>query len=458
MSTFTLGSPIPVEGTSFMACIDAMGTIIPYEFTSWRDEVSSWTETAYLGAAIADVMPYSLKGAGCIDFLKKYAVNNFEKAPIGRSKHALMLNELGTIAADGIALRLSEDEWLTSCLFPVIDFWLQKEHEAGNFLDVEGESLSGKSVLYQVGGPRSLEILEKAAQEDLHDIDYLCCRYATIAGQRVLVLRLGMAGTLSYEVHCGADHCEEVYSAILEAGQEFGIKRLGFHAYMMDHTENGFPQCGLHFYWDYRGLPGFHEWMMENVPWFEPMTICPENVGSYPDNVEAFYVSPYDIGWGYLINYSTHDFVGKEAALAKKNGMRREMVTLEWNADDVADVYRSQFAGGEAYMPMDSVNDYYAFLEYIAPQVADKVLDADGNIIGISSGRGQIAHYNVMISLCMIDPAFAQEGTEVTVVWGNENYPQKNIRARVAKFPYLRMPSNGEFDVNSIPRRFPAKN
>ncbi len=457
MSTFNLGSPIPVEGTSFMGCIDGEGTIIPYEFTNWRDEVSSWVESAYLGAAVADILPYSIKGPGVIDFLKKYTVNNYDKAPIGKSKHAIMLTELGTICADGIALRLSEDEWLTSCLYPMIDFWLQKEHEQGNFLDVEGELLSGKQVMYQVGGPKSLEILEAASQQDLHDIEFLRCGYATIAGQRVMILRLGMAGTLSYEVHCPAEHCNDVYNAILEAGNEFGIKRLGFHAYMMNHTEDGFPQCGLHFYWDYRGLPGFHEWMMANIPWFEPITICPENLGSYPDNVEAFYVSPYDIGWGNVVNYG-HDFVGKEAALAKKNSVHREMVTLEWNADDIADVFRSQFAGGTPYMPMDEVNDYFAFLTVYAPQVADKVLDANGNLIGISSGRVQNAHYNVMLSLCMIDPAFAQEGTEVTVVWGNENYPQKEIRARVAKFPYLRMPSNGEFDVNSIPRRFDAKN
>lgn len=456
MSNFSMGSYVPVDGTEFTAVISSSGSIIPYEFTGWRDEVKSWNETAYLGAAISEMFPYTIKGPGATEFLKKYAVNNFDVAPVGKSKHIMLLNGLGNIASDGIILRIAEDEYLTSLLYPLIDFYMEEEHKAGRFLDTEGICQVGQFCLYQVGGPKSLEILETATQEDLHDIEYLHFRNATIAGETVRIFRLGMAGTLSYEVHCDAVNCEAVYKAILEAGEDFGIKRLGFHAYMMNHTENGFPQCGLHFYWDYREISGFIEWLERNVPWFIPMTTCPPNIGSYKDNIEAFYVSPYDIGWGYLINYD-HDFVGKEAAWTKKNSKHRKVVTLEWNAEDIGDVYASQFAGGTPYMPMDSVNDYYAFSEYIAPQVADIVLDKNGKEIGISTGRGQIVHYNTMISLASIDPEYIEIGTEVVVIWGNENYPQKKIRAKVAKFPYLKLPKNEDFDVNEIPRRFPVK-
>ena len=57
-----------------------------------------------------------------------------------------------------------------------------------------------------------------------------------------------------------------------------------------------------------------------------------------------------------------------------------------------------------------------------------------------------------MISLAFINKEYAEEGREVVVLWGNPGGPQKEIRAKVARFPYY----NGEFrnetfDTEKIP-------
>jgi vanillate/3-O-methylgallate O-demethylase len=41
-----------------------------------------------------------------------------------------------------------------------------------------------------------------------------------------------------------------------------------------------------------------------------------------------------------------------------------------------------------------------------------------------------------MLSLCVIEPQFGEPGTEVTVVWGEPDQPQKEVRATVAPAPY----------------------
>ena len=41
-----------------------------------------------------------------------------------------------------------------------------------------------------------------------------------------------------------------------------------------------------------------------------------------------------------------------------------------------------------------------------------------------------------MISLCVIDRTSAEPETEVIVVWGNKQGPQKKIRAVVAEVPF----------------------
>lgn len=91
------------------------------------------------------------------------------------------------------------------------------------------------------------------------------------------------------------------------------------------------------------------------------------------------------------------------------------MVTLEWNTDDILDVYRSQFEPGEPYTPMDGPFDT-SWLSGKFVLHADKVLK-DGKQVGISTGRMNDLYYRKMISLCVIDTEFSEIGTEVTVAW-----------------------------------------
>jgi hypothetical protein len=53
-----------------------------------------------------------------------------------------------------------------------------------------------------------------------------------------------------------------------------------------------------------------------------------------------------------------------------------------------------------------------------------------------------------MLSLCTIDVEQSEPGTEVTVIWGNPDEPQKEIRATVAPAPYKK--DNRRIDVSKI--------
>ena len=458
MSQYTLQSPtINTDGASFWALVNPDSTVIPFEFTGWKDEVRAWQDNSYIGAAISDtIFPYDITGKGAKEFMKKYFVNNFENVTWGKSKHGMMLNPNGNIAGDGVVLPVSEEKYITTSCWPYIQYCLDREHAAGNMLDVEGVFNPESFIMYQVGGPRSLEIIERATGEDFHDLEYLCFRDSTIAGCPVRVLRLGMAGTLSYEVHIQSyEYCEPVYGALLAAGEKYEARRLGYHAYMMNHTENGFAQSYYHFLYDYRGLEGLEEWCTETGNDWVLGLLEPATMRGSEQDPTLCYVSPFDIDWGYLCAFKSHDFVGKEAALARK-ASRKRFVTLEWNADDIADIVKSQFDGSEQpYQDItDNVNDYLYFdcFAGFVPMAIDQVFSLEGKRIGSSRGRSRIEHYHTMISLCDIDPEFAEEDTEVVITWGMPTGPQKAVRAKVAKFPYLRLPANADFDVSTVPR------
>jgi glycine cleavage system aminomethyltransferase T len=98
---------------------------------------------------------------------------------------------------------------------------------------------------------------------------------------------------------------------------------------------------------------------------------------------------------------------------------------------------------------MDSPN-HYTFEHGSHTFYADQVLK-DGKLIGISSGRAYSYYFREMISLSSIDVAHSAVGNEVIVLCGNPGTRQKDIRAKVSRFPYLNENRNQVVDVGTIP-------
>ncbi len=417
------------------------GNMKPYEFTGWRDETMSWKTTAYLAANLNPQPTFMLQGPEALKFLSDHCVNNFEWFPVGTCKHAVMCREDGIIMIHGALIRTGDDEYYSYALAPYIDYLLAK----GGY-DAVGENISGKVFLFQVAGPRSLEILEEASGDNLHDIKFARHRMSRIAGKDVRILRIGMAGTLAYEVHGVIDDALEVYTAIYEAGQAYGIRRLGQLSYsLFNHTEAGFPQGFIHFPYPWHEDEGFVEYLKKTG---QTTRLTFNLRGSSGQDITARYRNPVELGWGGMIKFN-HEFVGREALEKEVANPRRKMVTLVWNKEDIIDVYASQFEPGEPYANMDrpSEKDY---LPSIVTYYADKVLK-DGREVGISSGRIFSCYYREMISLCSIDVEFSELGTEVIVLWGEEGTRQKGIRAVISRFPYLNENRNTDVDVSTIP-------
>ena len=78
---------------------------------------------------------------------------------------------------------------------------------------------------------------------------------------------------------------------------------------------------------------------------------------------------------------------------------------------------------------------------------ADTVIK-DGKLVGVSTSRCYSYYFRQMLSLCVLDVALCEPGTEVTVVWGRPGTPQKPIRATVAPAPYKR--DNRRADVSRL--------
>ena len=274
--------------------------------------------------------------------------------------------------------------------------------------------------------------------------------------KEVEVIRLGMSGNLAYEIHGPMNEFDEVYNKVWASGEKFGARKLGLKAYnLFNHTEAGFPNINLHY-----PLPWLEtseemtNWMLAH-PAKAFYNLGRTLLGSYGDELEPRFMTPYDVGWDFLVKYN-HEFTGRAALEELSKNKKRTPVTLEWNAEDVGKVFATQFVPGGT--PCDSISgdsdlDFVKIMSNMSfIYRADKVLSGDKEI-GLSSGRIQSYYYNSMISIGFIDPAFAKEGTELTLIWGTPGTPQMNIRVKVAKYPYNSdVIRNEDADVERIPR------
>ena len=391
------------------------------EYTDWQDESLSWKETCYIGDW-SFLWERRFKGPDVLKLLSDVSVNSFEKFAIDQSKHVIHTTEAGKIIAEGIATRLSDDEVM---LFGRGTFWVDYKLRHGDYKVI---SKADDWFNFQVSGPTAIHVVEKACGQNLRDIKFMHNGRIKIAGCDVLALRQGMAGEIGYELQGDIARSQDVYRAIMEAGEEFGIRQLGGRTAFINHLEACFPTIVT----DY--LPAiFGEDMKDYLAEFKsamPAFASTFNVaGSFDgDDISAWYRNPVELGWGKRIVLD-HDFIGREALEAELANPKRTIRTLVWNAEDVADVHSSLFRDGTPYDFMEMPRDQRGFM------YADRVLK-DGKLVGVTTSRGYSFSFRKMLSLCTIDVEHAEVGTEIVVVWGNPGHPQKHIRATVASAPY----------------------
>ena len=157
----------------------------------------------------------------------------------------------------------------------------------------------------------------------------------------------------------------------------------------------------------------------------------------FSEDIHDYYMTPYDLGLGRSVRFD-HDFHGREALEKLAESPKRRKVTLLWNANDVADVVRSQMEPGIPAKFLDFPKARYGLYQM------DEVL-LDGRRVGISTDAGYIAYDQLYMSLATLDADIA-DGEVVEVVWGEDPISQKHsvdaqhrqvrIRATVAPAPY----------------------
>lgn len=145
------------------------------ENATWVESSRAYFEGTYIHAGISNNSAI-FKGPDAQQLLSDVSINNVWKWKIGRCKHLVQLDQNGLIMNHGLFVRDSEDSFRgTACdVTPMIMMMQQRKY------DVEMTQVN--EFVFQFSGPRSLTVIERVTQTDLHDVKFLEVRPVTIPG------------------------------------------------------------------------------------------------------------------------------------------------------------------------------------------------------------------------------------------------------------------------------------
>ena len=192
-----------------------------------------------------------LAGPNAVEFLNRLYINDFSRVPVGRARYGLMLREDGMIFDDGAVTRIDEDRFFVTTSTGNAEAVLQHFEYWRNvvFSDLElclipvTEQWSTVSL----AGPDSRATLEKLTAHSLVTSDglpHMGLVSGKVADCEARILRVSFSGETGFEIYVPASDGARLWTALVEAGQSFGIVPYGMDAMEVLRIEKGFIGVG----------------------------------------------------------------------------------------------------------------------------------------------------------------------------------------------------------------------
>jgi vanillate/3-O-methylgallate O-demethylase len=415
---------------------------VPPEFTNWRDEQRAWQTSCLLFDQSFHMNDLLLRGPDALALLTHLGVNSFDGYGFDRAKHFVPCSPEGYVIGDVILFPLAKDEFNLVGRAPALNWVTYHAGTGGYDVTVELDLRTAlradgrrRSYRFQLQGPNAMRVTENALGQAPPDLRFFHTTTVSIAGKAVGALRHGMVGQPGWELFGPWEDREAVLDALLVAGEDLGLKRSGGRAYSSNTVESGWIPSPLPAVYSGDRLKAYREWLP--AAGYEGMASVGGSFDS--DAIEDYYFTPWDLGYGSYVKFD-HDFVGREALERMADVAHRQKVTLALDDDDVTRTIGTMFQKSDRAKFMDWPAAVYSMHQY------DRVT-VEGETVGISTWIAYSSNEGKMLTLAVLDAEYAEPGTEVTFVWGEEDggttkptverHVQAEIGAVVSPVPYV---------------------
>jgi sarcosine oxidase subunit alpha len=236
-----------------------------------------------------------IQGADAAELLNRVYTNAWSKLEIGRCRYGLMLGEDGMVMDDGVTTRLGEHHYLMTTttgnaaqVLAWLEEWLQTEWPE---LKVYCNSVTEYWATLSIAGPNARKLLSELTSDidlDPEAFPFMSLREGTVAGVPARVFRISFTGELSYEINVPSTFAMGVWTALMTAGEKYGITPYGTETMHVLRAEKGYIIVGQ------------------------------ETDGT---------VTPYDLGMDWIVSKKKPDFIGKRS-LSRPDSVREDRKQL----------------------------------------------------------------------------------------------------------------------------------
>jgi dimethylglycine dehydrogenase len=239
---------------------------------------------------VSNFAKYQIRGDGSEDYLNRL-VANYVPTEVGRSCLTPMLGARGGIAGDFTITKLGHEHYLMIGSGIAERYHQRYFNAVSRASTMSFESLTEAWGGFNVAGPNSRDLLSRLTDADLSDdaFKFMRNQAITIAGIDARAMRVSFSGDLGWEIYVPIEQQLLLYDALLEAGQDLGVRPVGGRALLSLRVEKGYGS-----------------WSREYSPEYWPQ----------------------EVGLDRLIKLDKPEFLGRDAYLAIKDNPPREKLVL----------------------------------------------------------------------------------------------------------------------------------
>ena len=217
--------------------------------SKWFTAIEKEVQNVTTNAGLLDMTAFAkcrLSGPGVEEFLNFFVANRIPRK-IGQISLCHALNSHGGIHSEFTILKESADSF-----YLVSAGALQRlDHDyIRHFLPSDGtvkySHLTDDIGVLVLAGPKSRDILTKLSSADFSNKSFrwLTAKDIEIEGCSVNAMRVNYVGELGWELHHPIEHQNQIFDALFDVGEEFGLKPLGIRAMDSMRIEKSYRMVG----------------------------------------------------------------------------------------------------------------------------------------------------------------------------------------------------------------------
>lgn len=224
------------------------GYLMPIEYSGITAEHMQVREK--LGVFdVSHMGEFWVKGPKAFDFVQRVTTNDVAALFDGKVQYSCFPNGQGGIVDDLLVYRVNQETYLLVVNAANIEkdwnWCVKNAEEMGLQTGKELYNASDEIAQLAVQGPLALKAMQKLTSASVEDMEYYTFKKIPFAGiNEVIFATTGYTGSGGCEIYCANEDAEKLWHAVMEAGEEFGIKPIGLGARDTLRLEMGYNLYG----------------------------------------------------------------------------------------------------------------------------------------------------------------------------------------------------------------------